>query len=268
MSSKTIMVFFGLLLMLFVSCSPSRRSSSGEMKEDRLSMLEYSTLNAKVVFSVGNLNLNASLRMKRDSFISLSLQPFAGVEVARLFVTDKDVFIIDRMNKRYSQISMEELRDSSSLYLSVGIFQSMLTNQLFLLKEGKESARVSDFSATHIASSWLLQYADTDNAFTQEFSTDEQYHIKNATLSLGKGIRRLDYDQFEALENGYLFPMSLKILLSSQVDRGSLFPHGTSMECSILYKKVELNKEVSFSNPIPKGYAKVSVEELISTFQK
>lgn len=268
MSSKTIMAFLCLLLAFFASCSSSKTSVSEDIKGKSSVVLDYNTLSAKVVVSVGNFDLNASLRMKRDSFIFLSLQPFAGVEVARLCVTDKDVFIIDRINKRYSQTSMKDLMDSSSVYVSVGILQSILTNRLFLLKEGREAARLSDFSATHIESSWLLQYMDPGKAFTQEFTTDEQYRVKNAMISLGQEMKRLEYGQFETLENGVLFPMSVKVFLSGPADRGSLFGQSSSMDFAIQYKKLELNKEVNFTNPIPKGYAKVTVWELIRSFQK
>ena len=260
MWSRVSIAVMGVCLMLLFSCGSSRRGSSGR-EEAEPGSFSFETFNAKVGFSVGNMTMNATLRMKKDSFLFISVQPFAGIEVARIFVSDKDVTLIDRMNKRYSQFGIREIPDYGEL-LGVDKLQAMLSGQIFLLGTGV--TRLSDFSVSKIASLLLFQYSNPKSRFSQEFTTDEHYRVNNATLSSVHGTLRWEYSQYEALENGYMFPMKVDLTLSKSSVDGGFSPRRSSQEISFYYKKIELNKECSFSNSIPKGYEKVSVEELLS----
>lgn len=263
MSNKAKIAILGVaLIALLFSCGVSKRNSSKKAGDEQLNGFTYETFNAKVGFSVGSMTMNATLRMKRDSFLFISVQPFAGIEVARIFVSDKDVCLVDRMNKRYSQFEIKEIPDYGEL-LGVDKLQAMFTNQLFLLREGNKQAKVSDFSASQIASFFLLQYNDPKNRFSQEFTTDEHYRISNATLTSTHGTLRWEYNQFESL-NGYMFPMKVDLTMSKSSVDGGFSSRRSSQEISFYYKKIELDKECSFSNPIPQGYEKVPVDELLS----
>ena len=262
MSNKAKIAVLGVFLITLLSCGTSKKGSSEKEGSEQLSKFTYETFNAKIGLSVGNMNLNATLRMKKDSCLFISVQPFAGIEVARIFVSEKEISLVDRLNKRYAQCAIKEIPDYGEL-LGVEKLQAMFTNQLFQLKEGNKEAKVSDFSSSQIASMWLLQYSDPKSRFSQEFTTDEHYRVKNGTLTSVHGTLRWEYSQPGALENGYMFPMKVNLTMSKSPMEGGFSPH-RSQDISIYYKKIELNKECSFSNPIPNGYEKVSVEELLS----
>lgn len=263
MSNKTKIMVWGVFLLTLLSCGTSKRGSTERTEVEPLNKFTYETFNAKIGLSMGNMNLNATLRMKKDSFLFISVQPFAGIEVTRIFVSEKEVSLVDRMNKRYAQFDIKEIPDYGEL-LGVDKLQAMFTNQLFQLKEGKKEAKISDFSATQIESMRLLQYSDPKGRFSQEFTTDEQYRIKNATLTSVHGTLRWEYKQPNTLENGYPFPMEVNLTMSKSSMESGFSPRHASQEITVYYKKIELNKECSFSNPIPNGYEKVSVDELLS----
>ncbi|MCQ2224692.1 MAG: DUF4292 domain-containing protein [Paludibacteraceae bacterium] len=261
-------ILFVFLLTLFASCSSLKHRSS-KTDKDALPSLSYETFGAKASVSMGGLSVNANLRMKRDSCLSISIQPFAGVEVARLFVTNQEVCLVDRINKRYAVMDLSSTDEVPSEYLkllSVRKLQALLTNQLFLLDERDAVATKSDFSATEIADSWLLQYADPKSRFSQEFTLNGAQRVKNGSVSSSQGSIRWDYLQFEPLGNGYPFPMEVNLLVtqSSTYQGGYHSPQTSAMELGVTYKKIELNKDYSFSNPIPKGYQKVSVRKILS----
>lgn len=252
----------GVALMFLSSCGSSRRGSAGVSENVLQSGFSYETLSAKVVVSVGGMDVNATLRMKKDSFLFISVQPFAGVEVARVFVSDSEVYLVDRVNKHYSQFAIKEIPDYGEL-LGVGKLQAMLTDQLFLLREDDKAVSLSDFSVSQIASFWMLQYSDPKNRFSQEFTTDEHYRVSNAMLTSPHGLLRWEYSQPEPLENGYMLPRRVILTMSKSRDNG-FSSYRNQQEITIYYKKIDLNKTCSFSNPIPKGYEKVPVEELLS----
>ncbi len=257
-----------VLVTVFSSCSSSKRGGSGNEKKEALPTLSYLTFGAKATVSMDGFSVGATLRMKKDSCVSLSVQPFAGVEVARLFATDKEVYMVDRINKRYAVLDMQSESVQKSGYgklLSVKKLQSLLTNQLFLLDEKNSDVTMADFSASQIADAWLLQYADPKSRFSQEFTMSSEHRVKNGSITSMDGAVRWVYDQFEPLETGYYFPMAVDVTVRQSAKEGGYrSPRSSTKELSILYKKIELNKDYGFSNPIPKGYEKVTFQEMLS----
>lgn len=265
MLNRKLILFLMVLITLFSSCSSSRRGRAKEKKED-LPTLSYVTFGAKTTVSMGGFAVNANLRMKKDSCVSLSIQPFAGVEVARLFATNQEVFMVDRINKRYAVLDLnsDDVKGYAKL-LSVKKLQSMLTNQLFLLNERDADVTMKDFSFSQIEDSWLLQYAEPKSRFNQEFTLSSEHRVKSGSVASADGSIRWSYDQFEPLETGYYFPMGVNVVAQRSVSEGGYrTPKSSTTEISILYKKIELNRDYGFSNPIPKGYEKVTFQEMLS----
>lgn len=268
MLNRKLIVVIVAVLSLFASCSSSKKGQGSKEKREDMPTLSYYTLGAKTTLSMGGMSVNATLRMKRDSCVSLSVQPLAGVEVARVFVTNEALTLVDRINKRYALVDLksgEEIKGGYEKLLSVRKLQSLLTNQLFLLNEQDGAVTMADFSSSQVEGAWLLQYADPQSRFNQEFTLSSERRVKNGMLSSSQGSFRWRYDLFEALENGYYFPMELDMVLqTSSYSGGYHTPQGSSTEVVLTYKKIDLNRDYGFSNPIPKGYEKVSAQEILS----
>lgn len=269
MLNKRLSIFLMIVVTLFASCTSSRRGRMSREKKDSLPTLSYQTLGAKTAVTMGGFSLGASLRMKKDSCIYLSVQPFAGVEVARLFVTNKEMTLVDRINKRYTTVDLQAEKDSVEYanLLSVSKLQAILTDQLFLLNEKDDMARISDFSSSKVENAWLLQYANPKNLFSQEFVLDENQRVKSGMAMSDQGSVKWNYADFQPLENGYQFPREFSLTVYQLVSAAGYHTPGSSkveMSMEISYKKIELNKDYSFSNPIPKGYEKVSIQEILS----
>lgn len=257
MLNRRFLFICALIAIFLASCHSTRKT--GKEDETVRTSLEYMTFDSKVMLSIGSISLNAHLKMKKDSFLSVSVQPFAGVEIARLFANREEVYLVDRINKRYSHMVFDAVPDFGK-YLNLNAFQAILTNSLFLLGDGKSQVTRKDFSESQVASSILLQRAVPDSHMSQEFTTDENLQVKNGTILSEEGSVHWVYSQYEALENGFVFPKTVDI----SVVRGGRNP--SPKEISISYKKIELNNDIRFSNPIPKGYEEVSVEKILSAF--
>ncbi len=259
MLNRRYLFICALITIFLASCCSTRKGKTGKEDEMARTSLEYATLDSKVVLSLGGMSLNAHLKIKKDSFLYVSVQPFAGVEVARLFANREEVFLVDRINKRYSHMAFEKVPNYGR-YLNLNAFQAILTNSLFLLGDGKSQVTRKDFSESQVASSILLQRTVPDSHMSQEFTADESFRVKNGTILSDEGSLHWIYSQYEALENGFVFPRTVDI---SVVQDGR---NPSPKEISISYKKIELNNDIRFSNPIPKGYEEVSVEKILSAF--
>lgn len=226
------------------------------------SPLKYNIFNAtKVVFTfVQNgsaMDVSGNIKIKKDSIVILSMQPFLGLEVARVVVTADEFLVIDRFNKRYSQIRMADVRQQLGMDINFGILQSMLTNSLFIIdKEGQ--AKVSDFKEANIGTLKLLQR--TSGKVIQEFSVDSAYTVSSASIFADGEPYSLkwSYSSFSEIANNVRFPMQIKLTANN----GS-----RTQQFDIKYGKIEIDKSTNFESNIPAGYKKVTVEELLGALK-
>lgn len=84
--------------------------------------------------------------MKRDEVIQLSLTaPFIGIEVARAEISPDGILVMDRLNKRYVQVSFAELKGLAKADLDFHSLQALFLNEIFL--PGKTTLSARDISA-------------------------------------------------------------------------------------------------------------------------
>ena len=110
-----------LLLLLFIgmySCKSKKRivqaesdlqdkTNSSLFEDVLIKELNYSSFSSKLNLSFytgkKTLSSKATLRIAHDEAIQLSIQPFFGIEMFRMYVQPDCIIILDRMNKRYVQ---------------------------------------------------------------------------------------------------------------------------------------------------------------------
>ena len=84
---------------------------SSEINTDSVNQLlhanffDYEYLSAKTKITVintdGKTEFSASVRIKKDSAIWISISPALGIEIVRVLITKDSIKIIDRFNKKY-----------------------------------------------------------------------------------------------------------------------------------------------------------------------
>lgn len=256
-------LFYILTLLTFV-LSFSACKSSKEKKAtntSQLSTIDYKTFNVpKVSITLGSkgnsMSINGSLRIRKDSAIMISIQPFLGMEVGRAFITQDSLMIIDRIHKRYFKTSFEEAGKKSDIGLNYNVFQAMFTEALFAYDNPK--VKLSDFKEAKVGDLTMLQYSKS--GIVQEFVVNDDYRVQQVSVMSDKTSYTLhwSYTKFNALENGFIFPHQIKF----QASDGK-----RSKNLDIDYKKVEIDKDLTFDSSVPASYEKVSMDELMSMFQ-
>lgn len=103
------------------------------LKNVETAELDYTTLYAKRIDVSIDLNgkrnsLKASLKVKRDSFVQMSLTAPLGIEIARVLLTPDSVTFIDYFNKKYFQSDYNYFAEKFGISLGYDCFQKILTN--------------------------------------------------------------------------------------------------------------------------------------------
>lgn len=252
-------IYFITLLGLLLSFQACKSSKIDKTKNtSMLQNIDYETFNVpKVTFCVnGNghsISVNGTLRIRKDSAIMISVQPFLGMEVGRAFITQDSLMIIDRIHKRYFKASYDEVGKKSDIGLNYNVFQAIFTEALFAYDNPK--AKISDFKETTIGDLRMLQYASSN--VIQEFVVNNENRVQQASVMSEKTPYSLhwSYTKFNALDNGYIFPHQIKFQTSDGKRPKNM---------DIDYKKIELDKKLNFDSSVPSNYEKVSIEDLLS----
>src|SRR5215203_5326995 len=152
-----------LSIVLFASCRSTKKIQTAISKKDTLAKIAidgdkadtvrfikstlqkidsnrvaYSTFNGKVNIDYKggdgkNYNVNANVRMYKDSAIWISANAILGIEAMRVLVTKDSVKLLDKLNKTYSARSVDYLQEVTALPLDLIILQNLIIgNPVFL----------------------------------------------------------------------------------------------------------------------------------------
>lgn len=80
-----------------------------------------------------NYDVNANIRMQRDSAIWISINAVLGIEAMRALITRDSVKLIDKLNKTYTAHRIDYLQTTTALPLNLAALQDLIIgNPVFL----------------------------------------------------------------------------------------------------------------------------------------
>ena len=163
--TRRIFQIFGvvLMVMLLASCSATKSLKKSHSIEGMTEMefvesvIEntggWRALTAKMSLSLdlegkGVTKVSGTLRIKKGEVIQMSIAPLLGIEVARAEISPNGILVIDRMNKRYVEVSFAEVKALAKADLDFHTLQALFLNELFL--PGKDDLTARDASSFRV----------------------------------------------------------------------------------------------------------------------
>jgi hypothetical protein len=210
---------------------------------------------------VGNYDSNNSeipikgtIRIKKNDFIWISLRPVAGIEIARVLLTNDSIHFLDRMKKEYISDDYSLIESIYGMEMDYNTLQALLTNTLFTYPPGnsidqyfvlKDEGVTKSFNASGI-------YKGNNLSHTITFSSDNWYIIQTFVkiLDSGKEIK-IKYEKFKQISKRK-FPESISVIINNT---------GNESNINFDYKSIDINKNFSRQFTIPESYKKVSLEK-------
>jgi hypothetical protein len=260
---KYLMVL-GILLMLIASCRSTKKISSAMSKKDSTTVsinpaendsankvktalgkindrhIDFNTFSAQVKIDYSDsrdkkYDVNAFVRMKKDSVIWISINAILGIEAFRVMITPDTVSVLDKINKTIQYHSFEYLREMTNLPVDFPILQDLIIgNPVFLDSNIVAYTENENFTSLtslgtffkHFATFYnpdlLLQrsklddvditrsrtadltYEDYENSGNLKFSTTRKISIAYKTkLDIGLAFKKV---MFDAVQN---YPFSV-----------------------------------------------------------
>lgn len=206
--------------------------------------IEFKTFSAKLNIdyvdgSEKNYNVNANLRMYKDSVIWISVNAILGIEALRVQITKSTIKILDKQNRTVTERSISALQDLASIPFDLTTLQNLLIgNPIFLTDQIISYSKGVGTVSLLMNGDWyknLLTLNETDNTLLRS-KLDDVDVVRNRTCDLSYS----DYDT----KKGVNFPVKRRIYIAEK----------TKLDIKLDYKQYEFNEELTFPFSIPKNY--------------
>jgi hypothetical protein len=207
----------------------------------------FTTFNAKVGVDYKGTDgkghdVNATIRMYKDSAIWVSVNAILGIEALRLLITKDSVKLVNKLEKTYARRGISFLQEATSLPLDLYTLQDLIIGNPVYVDSNiiRFSAGNGVVSMVSLGSLFknLLTLNSADKSILHSKLTDtDPFHNRTAELS---------YDEYEN-KKGPLFSTKRQIIVS---ERGRL-------EVKLDFKNYNFNEPVSLPFSIPKNYTRI-----------
>lgn len=205
--------------------------------------LDFTTFSAKVNVDYQGADgkkydVNANIRMYKDSVIWISITAIFGIEGLRAYITRDSVKIINKQDKVYTARSVSYLQEVTALPLDLRSLQDVLIgNPVFvdssIIAYSRNETKVSLLSLGKWFKNLLTLNAD--------------YRIDNSKLDdVDKNRSRtcnLSYDDYEN-KKGVLFSTKRRITVTEK----------SKLDIKLDFKSYDFNETLSFPFSVPKNY--------------
>ena len=262
-----------MLIYLLSGCkSPTNLTSSATeiMKTEEAffaSMLarsfRYDTFSARLSLEFSGMQQEFSsrvhMKMIRDERMQFSVQPFPGIEMVRVEISNDSIKMLDRINRRFIADSYQRLKKEMGVDFNFQNLQALFTNQLFVPGVNAISTRhFRQFSITKNNRLAEFQLKDRSES-TYTFTADVDEKLLSAKIENENQKLSWDYSQFQTV-GSQLFPMKMNARLTTDDQI-----QGTA---TITFSTPEINRTISMDFNIPSGYKRVTLEQMINSIVK
>ena len=272
---KTRKLSILVCLILAVTLTGCRTNRSAEKQELRLKkqyseqvlqlakpQAELTDLTARTSitldYGMGSVNVKGRLKMRRDEAIQMTVTALGLMEVACVEFTPQHIYLIDRINKRYTTVDY-----ASGMLNNIGVnfetIQSLFWNRIFIPGKAEAWQNSEDYEIK-VSGNQLCVTPARQRMLKSFFYTDEDCRQLQQTLlelsHYGAIWRYDDFDQFDGQELPTTFDISITsssyaagahVALSSISTTDNSWKSGVDLS---RYKAVEFDELLSILNTL------------------
>lgn len=260
------------VLLFITSCKTARPAlapvarvedkANSRLFEDVLSRQpDFRTLSSKmdITLSMGRRSLSskATLKMRKDYALQISLQPLFGVEVMRLYLNPDTIIVLDRMNRRYVKEALKDVKKEYPVGFDFFTLQSLFTNSVFVTDAMRPLPEdYTRFKMTSAPNSYLLQATDATSRIDYEFTINGNDRVSQTRLMQSDKQRTLqwEYGNFVVINEKLAFPLDMNVVAGSASQKAQV---------NMSLTNPVFNEGVDFSNAIPVSYQRMGLQDVI-----
>jgi len=237
---------------------PSTNGAVQVIEQVQKAQPQFRTANVSkmsLAFNVNDreVNVSAVCKIKKDTAIYISIQPFMGIELFKAELMPDSMKVFDKMNHRYYVTDYAFFRKRFGVDVDFNSFQSLLFAQLFCVGNKEvlpDSCRINNLGSglnkIEYASGNMLQ-----STVLTPLNVIQQVILKgrNSDYQL-----QTDYSDYTVV-NGVSFPQKIAMLASSQKSKAS---------CDFSILRVEFNSHFKLTPTNPDRYTLGNIDQLLN----
>ena len=276
MSRRIQIVLWVVTLVLMASCSSTKSlkkvdsiegMTETEFVENVINHVGgWNALTAKMSLTIdlegkGATKVSGTLRIKKGEVIQMSIAPFLGIEVARAEISPDGLLIIDRMNKRYVEVSFAEVKALAHADLDFHTLQALFLNELFLPGKGDLTNRDASSFKVEQEPEGILLSVKRAKRFSYQFLTEDHGALLKESLIGLNGtpyVLRWKYADFRPLGQKQ-FPTDMQLA----------FEGGTNpVKAAFALSRLSTDSDWETHTEVSKKYETVEVEDILKLLLK
>lgn len=184
-------------------------------------------------------NINANLRMYKDSVIWISVTALFGTEFLRVYITKDSVKLLNKQEKTYTGKSVSYLQEITALPLTISSVQELLIgNPVFV-----DSSNIVSYSKKENSVS-LLSVGDWFKNLITLGKSGKMENCKLDDVDINRSRScNLTYTDYEN-KKGHEFASKRRITITEKAKQ----------DIKLSFKQYEFNETLSFPFSVPKNY--------------
>lgn len=228
----------------------------GEAKNDTVQMIsavlrkvdsnyiDFRTFSAKLNVDYSGsdgkkYNVNANIRMYKDSAIWVAVNALLGIDAMRLYITRDSVKLLNKLDKTYTARSVDYLQEVTSLPLNLENLQDLIIGNPVFLDSNIVSYSNSNNQIAMLSLGDLFKNLitlDQNDKTLLHSKLDDKDPSRNRTADL-------TYSNYEN-KKGPWFSTQRRMVVTEK----------NRLDIKLDFKQYDFNQEVSFPFSVPKNY--------------
>ena len=200
MKYNHLIAALAVLSLVLMGCNNQKRLTKTEGNEPKKEVVKQKTIQQRAIeaqpdfqsvnalkarfqltYQRKSVAANGTIAMIKDSICIISLQPVLGIELFRLELTPAEVLIVDKMNRRYVQMSYAEISEAVKMPITFADAQNVLMARMVVLGQ-PQSVLYSEAASAAAAEN------NTTIVSLTEGKINYQYSIDNSSLALLQAV--------------------------------------------------------------------------------
>jgi hypothetical protein len=203
----------------------------------------YATFTTKAISKLAindkDYDVTLNIRIKKGNLIWVSVTAFAGIEVARAFITPDSIKVLDRLNDNYTSKPFSYINDYTNDDINFPTLEAMLVGNLIPLA-------VKNSDKIVLENGVFLLKDKTKNMFYQ-VELNKDYKVQSLLFLALNNTQKLNstISSFEKFEN-YWLPVNININSTAVNNK---------IDVKMDYSKTQLNLPLDFPFNVPKRFS-------------
>jgi len=264
---QKIIIFSVFTLMIFTGCKTTRSiAKKGATEESQIAQLIQKVQKAQPNFNTANVskmamefdlnerkvNVLATCKIRKDSAIFLSIQPFMGIELYKAEIMPDSIRVFDKMNRKYYVMDYTSMSKRFGVDINFTSLQALIFNQFFCI--GVKELLPDSCKLTPLADGRNKIDFETEK-MQQSTEISSSNTIQQVLLKSKDVIYQLqtNYDDFTAVNN-VNFPQKITLLATSKKSKAS---------CVFSILKLDFNTDFKLTATATDRYTRGEIDQLL-----